>query len=206
MDGAYRTNGKKATEESKGSAIRLTGPVGDTLEQIAREGAQRLLAEALELEVTEFLQRARYQRGVEKAFRGYRNGYAPERTIGVGLSAIKLRMPRVSDVPEEVAPDGYQSQIVGRYQRVSRTTQRLFAQLYLEGLSTGDFEPVFRALLGESAPLSPTSVVRLKEGWQAEYEAWLTRRLDGHRYLYVWADGVYLSAGTEDEKTVSTPI
>ncbi len=74
MDGAYRTNGKKTTEESRGSAIRLTGAVGDTLEQIAREGAQRLLAEALELEVTEFLQRARYQRGVEKAFRGYRNG------------------------------------------------------------------------------------------------------------------------------------
>ncbi len=72
-------------------------------------------------------------------------------------------MPRVSHVPREVAADGFQSQIVSRYQRISRTTQRLLAQLYLEGLSTGDFEPVFRALLGENAPLSPNSVVRLKQ-------------------------------------------
>lgn len=201
MERAYRAKGGKATERAGTSAIRLTGPVGDTLEQVAREGAQRMLVEALELEVTEFLQRTRYERGGGKGFRGYRNGYAPERTIGVGLGAIKVRVPRVSDVPEDVAPDGYQSQIVGRYQRVSRTTQRLFAHLYLEGLSTGDFEPVFRALLGETAPLSATSVVRLKEGWQAEYEAWRTRKLDGHRYLYVWADGVYLNAGGEEEKT-----
>ncbi len=143
--------------------------------------------------------RVRYERG--QAFRGYRNGHAPERTIGVGLGAVKVRMPRVSDVPKEVAPEGFQSEIVGRYQRISRTTQRLLARLYLEGLSTGDFEPVFRALLGESAPLSATSITRLKEEWQAEYEAWRKRPLDLHRYLYVWADGVYVAAGDEEEKT-----
>jgi transposase-like protein len=169
------------------------------LEEVAREGARRLLAEALELEVNEFLQRVRYQRG--KSFRGYRNGYAAERAIGVGLGAIKVRLPRVSEVPREVAPEGFQSQIVGRYQRVSRTTQRLLARLYLEGLSTGDFEPVFRALLGETAPLSASSVTRLKADWQAEYEGWRTRALDEQRYLYLWVDGIYLAAGGEEEKT-----
>jgi putative transposase len=173
--------------------------VRDTLEEVAREGARRLLAEMLELEVNEFLQRARYQRG--QTFRGYRNGYAPERDIGVGVGAVKVRVPRVSDVPEQIAPDGFQSQIVGRYQRVSVTTQRLLARLYLEGLSTGDFEPVFRALLGENAPLSATSVTRLKQEWEAEYDGWRQRRLDGQHYLYVWVDGVYLSAGGEEEKT-----
>lgn len=190
-------------EKAKRSTINPSGAaapmVEDVLEQIAREGARQLLAQMLEAEVTEFLSRFRYERS--KSFRGYRNGYAPERTIGVGLGAVQVRMPRVSNVPKEVAPGGFQSQIVGHYQRIGRSTQRLLAHLYLEGLSTGDFEPVFRALLGEAAPLSPASVVRLKAEWNDEYETWHNRRLDKHRYLYVWVDGIYLAAGQEEEKT-----
>jgi putative transposase len=173
--------------------------VEDTLERIAREGARQLIAQMLEAEVTEFLQRNRYQRNTN--YRGYRNGFAPERTIGVGIGAVKVRVPRVSDVPKEVEADGYQSQIVSSYQRLGKDTQRLMARLYLEGLSTGDFEPVFRVVLGKTAPLSPASVVRLKADWQKEYEAWQKRRLDEHRYLYVWVDGVYLAAGQEDDKS-----
>jgi putative transposase len=203
---AYTADQTKATAKQGGSSVESVvaspnreNPVSDVLEEIAREGARRLLAEMLELEVTEFLGRVRYERG--QAFRGYRNGHAPERTIGVGLGAVKVRVPRLSDVPAEVAAKGFESQIVGRYQRLSRTTQTLLARLYLEGLSTGDFEPVFRAVLGETAPLSATSVTRLKTEWQGEHDAWARRRLEGHRYLYVWVDGVYLDAGQEDEKT-----
>jgi putative transposase len=203
---AYAANPTKTIGKQNGSSVGSEmasadreNPVGDVLEEIAREGARRLLAEMLEVEVTEFLGRVRYERA--GVFRGYRNGFAPERSIGVGLGAVKVRVPRVSDVPAEVAPKGYESRIVGRYQRLSQTTQRLLARLYLEGLSTGDFEPVFRAILGETAPLSATSVTRLKAEWQAEHEAWDKRRLDGHRYLYVWVDGVYLDAGQEEEKT-----
>jgi len=65
--------------------------------------------------------------------------------------------------------------------------------LYLQGLATGDFDPVLRALLGEAAPLSPTSIVRLKAQWQAEYEAWRRRPLEP-RYAYRWADGLYFGA------------
>jgi putative transposase len=178
-----------------------TAPVpapDDLLERTVREGVERILAEALLLEVTEFLGRLKYERSDE--FRGYRNGHLPARTIGTGMGAVEVRVPRVSDVPKEVAPDGYHSQIVVRYERRSKTQERLLVRLYLEGLASGDFEPVFRALVGDTAALSPSSILRLKEEWQAEYEAWRTRPLT-ERYVYLWADGIYLKAGLEREKT-----
>ena len=109
-----------------------------------------------------------------------------------------------------MAPQGFRSQVVERYQRASQTTQRLFARLYpsassgqaLEGLATGDFEPVFRELVGETTALSANAVVRLKEHWGQEYQAWRQRRLDAHQYAYIWGDGIYLTAGREKEKTV----
>lgn len=161
-----------------------------------------MLADALEEEVNTFLGRQRYERG--KAFRGYRNGYHPPREVTVGLGPVKVRVPRVAKVPSDVAP-GFDSQIVRRYQRASQTTQRLFARLYLEGLATGDFEPVFRELVGETTALSANSIVRLKERWEKEYEAWRRRPLWEHRYPYVWADGVYLDGG-DGRGEDSTPV
>ena len=172
--------------------------VQDALEACVREGARKMLAIALEEEVNGFLERDRYQRG--KEFRGYRNGYHPARDLTVGLGPVKVRVPRVAKVPFYVAAQGFQSQIVRRYQRASETTKRLFARLYLEGLATGDFEPVFRELVGETTALSPNAIVRLKEHWEQEYEAWRKRPLWEHRYAYTWNDGVYLDAGTEVEK------
>ncbi|HVC23914.1 MAG TPA: IS256 family transposase, partial [Candidatus Dormibacteraeota bacterium] len=171
----------------------------DVLEAVVRSGAQQLLQAALEAEVEELLGRSRYQRVPE--FRGYRNGHLPERTIGVGLGAIEVRIPRVRDVPLEVAPDGFESAIVHRYERRSQTQARLLARLYLEGLSNGDFEPVFRALVGSTAALSPNSILRLKQEWEGEYQLWRARPLT-ERYAYLFADGIYLKAGLEQEKTV----
>ena len=119
----------------------------------------------------------------------------------MGLGAIPVKVPRVSDVPTELAPEGFHSRIVRRHQRLSDTTHQLLTRLYLEGWSTGDFEPVFRTLLGETAPLSPSSVVRLKSEWLDEFTTWQKRSLRHHHYLYLWVDGIYLSAGQEDEKT-----
>jgi len=172
--------------------------VQDALEACVQKGAREMLVAALEEEVAVFLERLRYQRS--KQFRGYRNGYHPPREITVGLGPIEIRVPRVADVPPEVAPQGFQSQIVKRYERASETTKRLFAKLYLEGLATGDFEPVFRELVGETTALSPNAIVRLKERWEKEYEAWRRWPLWGHRYAYTWEDGVYLGAGLEKEK------
>jgi transposase-like protein len=178
-----------------------TAPVpapNDVLEMIVREGARKMLQAVLEEEVDEFLGRRRYQRTDEH--RGYRNGHLPKRTIGVGMGAVEVRLPRVSDVPKEVRASGFQSEIVARYQRRSRTQARLMLRLYLEGLASGDFEPVFRALVGDTAALSPNSIVRLKEEWQHEYETWKKRPLRG-RYVYLFADGLYLKAGGERDKT-----
>lgn len=171
----------------------------DSLEAYVREGARRMLAAALEEEVTGFLGRGRYERG--KPYRGYRNGHHPTRELTVGVGAVEVRVPRVADVPPDVAPDGFQSRVVERYQRSSKATQELFVRLYLEGLATGDFEPVFRELVGETTALSANAVVRLKERWGEEYEAWRQRSLREHRYAYIWSDGVYLGAGGEAERT-----
>jgi transposase-like protein len=169
------------------------------LESVVRAGAQALLQAALEAEVDELLGRPRYVRSDE--FRGYRNGHLPQRTIGVGMGALAVRVPRVRDLPQEVAPGGFKSAIVRRYERRSQTQARLLCRLYLEGLSSGDFEPVFRALVGSTAALSPNSILRLKQEWAQEYQLWRARPLAG-RYAYLFADGVYLKAGLEHENTV----
>lgn len=173
--------------------------VQDALEAYVREGARQMLAAVLEEEVNAFLGRHRY--GRSQVFRGYRNGYHPVREVTVGLGPVEVRVPRVAQVPQEVAPQGFHSQVVQRYQRASQTTQRLFARLYLEGLATGDFEPVFRELVGETTALSANTVVRLKDHWGQEYQDWQRRPLGEHRYAYIWADGIYLAAGSERDKT-----
>jgi putative transposase len=164
----YQKGSSKASEPEGAGAAWSAFEVGEALENLVKRGAQEMLRHALEEEVDAFLGRGRYDR--EEAFRGYRNGHAPERTVGSGMGSVVVRAPRVRDVPAAVAPDGYRSVILPRYQRRTLAQSRLFAQLYLEGLSSGDFEPVFRALLGEEAPLSATTMLRLKDAWRAEYE------------------------------------
>jgi putative transposase len=188
-----------ATSYQKRDIEEQRNEVKDALEACVQEGARKILMAALEEEVNEFLGRFRYQRSRE--FRGYRNGYLPPREVTIGFGAVEVRAPRVAKVPPEVAPQGFQSQIVRRYERASETTRRLFARLYLEGLATGDFEPVFRELVGGTTALSPNAIVRLKERWEKEYQAWRRRPLWEHRYAYTWNDGVYLGAGLEKEKT-----
>jgi transposase-like protein len=166
------------------------------IEQLVRHGAQRMLEAALAVEIDEFLGRSRYQRGGER--RGYRNGHLPARTIGVGMGAVEIRQPWVSDVPEGDEP--FRSEIVGRWERRSRTQGRLLARLYLEGLATGDCEPLFRALVGATAGLSPNTIQRLEQEWEDEYRLWRGRPLT-ERYVYLFADGLYLKAGQEREKT-----
>jgi len=76
----------------------------------------------------------------------------------------------------------------------------LLPELYLHGLSLGDFELALRGLLGAGAPLSASSIARLKATWQIEYERWNARDLSNRELVYVWADGVYVKAGLEKEK------
>lgn len=165
-----------------------------TLEAVAREGARRMLQRALEVEVDIALGRVRYAPGGRET--GYRNGYGRPREIGIGTWSVEVRPPRVSDLPPGVEP--FSSALLPKRRYLSQETQRLFARLYLEGLSSGDFEPAFRELLGEKAPLSASTIIRLKAAWAADYAAWRTRPITA-RYGYVYADGLYLGAGLEPE-------
>ncbi len=171
----------------------------DPLEALVRRAAQQMLQAALEAEVTECLDRARYERATsEEAFRGYRNGKGKERKLTVGSGTIKINMPRVTDLPEGQGP--FESQLIKPYQRRSQTLTELFPKLFIEGLATRDFEPALRCLVGQEAPLSPSTIWRMNAQFKADYQAWRTARLDHLRLVYGWADGVYLQAGVGTEK------
>jgi putative transposase len=170
--------------------------IPDTLEAVAREGARRMLERALEAEVDVFLGRLRYAPGGAET--GYRNGHGRPREIGIGTWSVEVRPPRVSDLPAGSEP--FASALLPRRRYLSQETQRLFARLYLEGLSSGDFEPAFRELLGEKATLSASTIVRLKAAWEADYQAWRRRPIEG-RFAYVWCDGLYLGAGLEPQRS-----
>lgn len=172
----------------------LRSEAAEQLEVLVRDAARAIVERLLAAEVDEYLGRARYERG--STFRGYRNGYAREREIGMGTWSLPVRAPRIADAPAD--RPRFRSAILPARRYWTRSAQSLFVSLYLEGLSSGDFEPVFRHLLGERAPLSPNTILRLKDEWQAEYEAWRRRPLPG-RYAYIWADGIYLDAGLEPE-------
>ncbi len=174
------------------SSVHKRG-VRSTLDALAREGAQRMLQRALDAEVEEFLGRAPYARRAGR--RGYRNGKSKPRKVAVGCGTVAVQAPRVRDTEQP-----FTSQILPPYQRTSDAIRDLLPELYLQGLATRDFEPALRALLGEAAPLSPASIVRLKAQWAQEYDAWKARRLTAHQYAYLWADGLYLKAGPQDEQ------
>jgi transposase-like protein len=180
---------------------QLTAPaagaiVVDTLGMVVCEGARRMLQQALEDEVRSFLGRDRYAPG--GAGTGYRNGHGRPREIGIGTWSVGIRPPRISDLPPGAEP--FSSALLPRRRYLSQDTQRLFARLYLEGLSSGDFEPAFRQLLGTRATLSASTILRLKADWEADYRAFRSRPITG-RFAYVWADGIYLGAGLEPENS-----
>jgi transposase-like protein len=121
-----------------------------------------------------------------------------------GIGAVAVRQPRVRDRATAAGDPGrirFTPAILPPYLRRSKSIETLLPILYLKGISTGDFSEALAALLGKDAPgLSPTAIVRLKDGWLDEYEAWQKRDLSAKRYVYVWADGIYLQARLEDEK------
>ena len=177
--------------------VRIVKQEVESVEELAKRGAQEMLRKALKEEVDGYLERERHRRG--RRHRGYRNGYGKERHLSFCGGTIPVRVPRVSDVPEGQAP--FEPAVIRRYQRRSPMLDRQFRDLYREGLATRDFEPCFRLLLGETATLSPSTISRLTKEYQQEFEEFLKRDLSSERFYYLWADGIYLAAGQEDEKT-----
>lgn len=166
-----------------------------SLEACIRSAAQRMIQAALEAEVAEFLQRAKYEKTSGDEFRGYRNGHHTQRTVSTTVGGLKVRVPRVSDNRE-----AFESKLIKPYKRRSEGLDCLFPNLFVEGLATRDFEPALRFLVGAEAPLSPSSISRLNKQFKDEYESWSGRDLRSLKIVYVWADGIYLKAGIADEK------
>lgn len=173
----------------------------DVLSEVLRQGAQKMLAQAVEAEVQEWIE----QRGQERDERGrqqvVRNGFLPERSLLTGLGEIAVQQPRVRDRRPAQEREKFCSAILPPYLRKTKSVEELIPWLYLKGISTGDFSEALAALLGPDAKgLSATTVTRLKSIWQEEYQAWSQRSLEGKRYVYVWADGVHFNIRLEDER------
>jgi transposase-like protein len=185
---------KLTTDEIEGKAPEIT----DSLDELARQGARRMIVAALELEVEQYVQALRHVRDELDHATVVRNGHARERTVQVGAGPIKLRAPRVDDR----RPDHqFSSKILPPYMRRSPRLEEALPVLYLRGLSTGDFSEALKALLGpEAAGFSASTVTRLLKVWQDEYQVWRKRSLEGRDYVYVWADGVYFNVRLEEDR------
>ena len=184
------------------TVVRFPQPeaIDDPLTAVLRAGARRLLAQAIEAEAETFLAAMADQRLADGRARVVRHGYGPERTVQTGIGPVEVRRVKVRDR----APAGdrvrFTSRILPRWARRSRSIDALLPVLYLRGISTGDFQEALAALLGKDAPnLSPSVIARLRSDWQAEYERWQKHDLSARRYVYLWADGIYLQARLEPQ-------
>lgn len=167
----------------------------ETIEANARSRIQKWLQDLLEVEVTEFLGRGKSQRRQGEAVCGYRNGYGKPRRIALTAGTITVRRPRMRNLAER-----FESRVLPLFKRRTAELGAMLPQLYLHGLSSGDFELALRGLLGEGAPLSAASLLRLKGVWQAEYASWKRADLSELELVYWWADGLFVKAGISDRK------
>jgi transposase-like protein len=173
----------------------------DPLTSVLRDGARRLLTHAIEAEAEAFLATMQGERLADGRARFVRHGHGPERTIQTGIGPVPVRRAKLRDRGADAEDEriSFTSSILPKWARRTKSLDALLPVLYLRGISTGDFQEALAALLGRDAPNLSSSVIgRLKEEWQAEYDRWQRRDLSARRYVYIWADGVYLQARMED--------
>lgn len=190
-------------ENSTITSFHQPGSIMDPLTDIAREGARQMLMAALKAEAASFVAQFSEELLPDGRQRVVRHGAGPERAIQTGIGPIPVQRPKVRDRAPGVSAETrirFTSAILPRWARRSKSLDALLPVLYLRGVSTGDFQEALTALLGADAPnLSPAVISRLTAGWQEEYERWQCRDLSARRYVYVWADGVYLQARMEPQ-------
>ncbi len=175
------------TNESQAQIPEIT----QSLDELAREGARRMIQAALELEVDQHIQAMRHLRNENDHALVVRNGKARPRTMHLGSGRIEIQAPRVHDGRSE---ERFSSKILPPYMRRSPQLSEALSVLYLRGLSTGDFSEAIPVLLGtEASGFSASTIPRLLQVWQEEYKAWRQRSLQDKTYVYVWADGVYFN-------------
>lgn len=171
------------------------------LDELVREGARRMLQEAINLEVDLFLREHQDRRDEQGRRLVVKNGSLPPRNILTGAGSIEVRQGRVRDnSPHADSRVQFTPSVLPAYLRRTEAIEELIPWLYLKGISTGDFTEALQSLVGERAKgLSANVVVRLKEQWSQEYDAWSKRDLSGKQYVYVWADGIHVKVRLEDD-------
>ena len=170
--------------------------IWDNLEEWARTKVQEFIQSLLEEEITELLGRQKSERRqAVDSLPIYRNGYGKARRLTLGCGTITVYRPRVRGLEQR-----FESRILPLFARRTAEVNKLIPQLYLHGLALGDFDLALRGLLGEEAPVSASTVARLKESWQAEWAEWKRRPLGGLNVIYMWVDGIYVKAGLEKQK------
>jgi len=174
-----------------------------TLDEVLQRGALKMLQQALEAEVEDYIARHRGARDERGRAQVVRNGKASARQLVTGSGTLEVRAPRVNDrrVDAEGERQRFTSEILPSYMRRAPKVTEVLPILYLRGLSTGDFKAALPVLLGEAATgLSPTTITRLTATWEAEYHAWRTRSLAESDFVYVWVDGVHFRVRLEEDR------
>ena len=182
-------------------SYRQKDEIDDPLTEILRAGARRLIAQAVEAEFETFLASHAELVLPDGRQRVVRHGHDPVRAIQTGIGPIEVEKPKARDRgAAEGARIRFTSNILPKWARRTKSLDALLPVLYLRGISAGDFQEVLASLLGKDAPnLSPAVIARLKGEWEEEYRRWQKRDLSARRYVYVWADGVYLQARMEPQ-------
>lgn len=177
--------------------------MASTLDEICREGASRMLAVALEVEVDEYISAFAHEVDDEGRRLVVRNGHANERTITTAAGRLDVRAPRVNDRRCDLETGErrrFRSSIVPPWCRKSPKVSEVLPLLYLHGLSTGDFAPALGEFFGSAAGLSASVITRLTTQWQDEQRVFMARDLAERDYVYVWVDGVHFNVRLEEDR------
>jgi len=173
------------------------------IDEIVREGARRMLAEALAAEVDAYIAQFAAERGEGGRRLVVRNGYHLSREVLTSAGAVEVTVPRVNDKrtdPATAERMRFSSAILPPWARKTPKVTEVLPLLYLHGLSSGDFVPALGQFLGSSAGLSAAVITRLTETWKAEQRAFAARDLSGVDYVYLWADGIHVNIRLEEHK------
>ena len=188
--------------ESSNSTLSLPATSSrDVLTDILRDGAQRLLSQAVEAEVADWIEAHAQVTNQAGHRQVVRNGHLPKRTITTGVGPIEVEQPRVLDRRAPHEAEAFSSKILPPYLRKTKSLEELIPWLYLKGVSTGDFNEALAALVGPNCPgLSASTVTRLKACWEDEFQEWNQRSLREKQYVYLWADGVHFNIRLEEDR------
>jgi transposase-like protein len=179
------------------------GESSSMIDEIVREGARRMLAEALQAEVDAYIAQFSAERDERGRRLVVRNGSHQPREVLTSAGAVGVVAPRVND--RRIDPDTgerarFSSAILPPWCRKTPKINEVLPLLYLHGLSTSDFGPALGQFLGSSAGLSSSVITNLTETWRAEQRAFAARDLSDVDFVYLWADGIHVNIRLEEHK------